>query len=231
MFPVLFPVITILGLLYSKNNMKANLYDLSGKVIKEITLPKAIFDAKINDQLIAQSIRVYLNNQRSAHAKVKHRGEVAGTTKKMYAQKGTGQARHSTAKAPQFVGGGSAHAPTGKQFPKLKMSQKLRQAALRSLLTKFAKNKAIILIDKVSTIEAKTKAAVKLIAELKKAESSLAKSRRFAIITSRQPKNVKKAFGNLPEVSLLSTNSLNSYELSRQSFLIFTPAALKQLQK
>ena len=132
--------------------MKVNLYDLSGKAIKEVTLPKAIFDTKVNDQLMAQSIRVYLNNQRAAHAKVKHRGEITGTTKKMYAQKGTGRARHSTAKAPQFVGGGSAHAPTGKQFPKLKMSQKLRPAALRSLLTKFAKNKAIILIDKISTI-------------------------------------------------------------------------------
>lgn len=211
--------------------MKANLYDLSGKSIKEITLPKAIFEVKINEPLIAQSVRVYLNNQRSAHAKVKHRGEVAGTTKKMYPQKGTGNARHSTAKAPQFVGGGSAHAPIGNQFPRLKMSQKLRQAALRSLLSKFAKNKSIILIDKISTIEAKTKSAVKLISELKKAELSLANSRRFAIITGRQPQAVKKAFGNLPEVTLLSANSLNSYELGRQSFLIFTRTALKQLQK
>lgn len=211
--------------------MKVNLYDLSGKSIKEITLPKAIFEVKINEPLIAQSVRVYLNNQRSAHAKVKHRGEVAGTTKKMYPQKGTGNARHSTAKAPQFVGGGSAHAPIGNQFPRLKMSQKLRQAALRSLLSKFAKNKSIILIDKISTIEAKTKSAVKLISELKKAELSLANSRRFAIITGRQPQAVKKAFGNLPEVTLLSANSLNSYELGRQSFLIFTRTALKQLQK
>lgn len=211
--------------------MKANLYDLSGKSIKEITLPKAIFEVKINEPLIAQSVRVYLNNQRSAHAKVKHRGEVAGTTKKMYPQKGTGNARHSTAKAPQFVGGGSAHAPIGNQFPRLKMSQKLRQAALRSLLSKFAKNKSIILIDKISTIEAKTKSAVKLISELKKAELSLANSRHFAIITGRQPQAVKKAFGNLPEVTLLSANSLNSYELGRQSFLIFTRTALKQLQK
>ncbi len=211
--------------------MKVNLYDLSGKSIKEITLPKAIFEVKINEPLIAQSVRVYLNNQRSAHAKVKHRGEVAGTTKKMYPQKVTGNARHSTAKAPQFVGGGSAHAPIGNQFPRLKMSQKLRQAALRSLLSKFAKNKSIILIDKISTIEAKTKSAVKLISELKKAELSLANSRRFAIITGRQPQAVKKAFGNLPEVTLLSANSLNSYELGRQSFLIFTRTALKQLQK
>lgn len=211
--------------------MKVNLYDLSGKSIKEITLPKAIFEVKINEPLIAQSVRVYLNNQRSAHAKVKHRGEVAGTTKKMYPQKGTGNARHSTAKAPQFVGGGSAHAPIGNQFPRLKMSQKLRQAALRSLLSKFAKNKSIILIDKISTIEAKTKSAVKLISELKKAELSLANSRHFAIITGRQPQAVKKAFGNLPEVTLLSANSLNSYELGRQSFLIFTRTALKQLQK
>ncbi|HQI13287.1 50S ribosomal protein L4 [Candidatus Shapirobacteria bacterium] len=211
--------------------MKANLYNLKGELVKEVTLPKDIFEAKINDTLISQAIRVYQNNQRKAHAVVKHRGEIAGTTKKMYAQKGTGNARHSTAKAPQFVGGGSAHGPRGNQFPKMKMSQRLRQSALNSLLSKFAKNKAIILVDKISTIEPKTKTALNFISKLEKDNQSLASAKKFAIITSRSHKSVKRAFGNLKRVNLLSVKSLNSYLLANNKYLILTEASVKKLRK
>jgi len=211
--------------------MKASLYNLKAEKIKDITLPETFFEAKINDDLIAQAIRVYLNNQRTSHAKAKHRGEVAGTTKKMYAQKGTGRARHSTAKAPQFVGGGSAHGPRGNQNAPMRFSQKLRQAALRAILSKFAKNKAILVIDKLSTIEPRTKAAWVFVDKLEKQNELLAKSRKIGIITSRSFESVKCAFGNIPDINLLSIESLNSYNLSRQNYLMFTAAALKKLTK
>lgn len=211
--------------------MKVSLYNLQAEKIKDIVLPKSIFEAKINDDLIAQSIRVFLNNQRTSHAKVKHRGEVIGTTKKMYSQKGTGRARHSTAKAPQFVGGGSAHGPRGDQNPAMRFSQKLRQAAFKSILSKFAQSKSILVIDKISTIEPRTKTAWDFIDKLEKQNKSLANSRKIGIITSRSFDSVKRAFGNIPDINILSVNSLNSYDLSRQNYLMFTTAALKKLSK
>ncbi len=210
---------------------KVPLYNLKAEKIKDITLPAAFFNAKINDNLIAQAIKIYLHNQRAAHAVVKHRGEIAGTTKKMYSQKGTGQARHSTAKAPQFVGGGSANGPRGDQKTPMRLSQKLRQSALKSILSKFTKDKSIIVIDKLSTIEPKTKSASVFIGKLEKQIESLANSRKIGIITSRHFDSVKRAFGNIPDIKLISVKSLNSYDLSRQNYLIFTAAALKQLSK
>ncbi len=211
--------------------MKASLYNLQAEKIKEVTLPAAFFDAKINDDLIAQAIKIYLHNQRAAHAVAKHRGEIAGTTKKMYAQKGTGQARHSTAKAPQFVGGGSANGPRGNQKTPMRLSQKLRQSALKSVLSKFAKDKSIIVIDKLSAIEPKTKSASAFIGKLEKQIESLANSRKIGIITSRHFDSVQRAFRNIPDINLISVRSLNSYDLARQNYLIFTATALKQLSK
>ena len=210
---------------------KVALYNLKAEKIKDIILPATFFDAKINDNLIAQAIKIYLHNQRAAHAVAKHRGEIAGTTKKMYSQKGTGQARHRTAKAPQFVGGGSANGPRGNQKTPMRLSQKLRQSALKSVLSKFAKDKSIIVIDKLSTIEPKTKSASVFIGKLEKEIESLANSRKIGIITSRHFDSVKRAFGNIPDIKLISVKSLNSYDLSRQNYLIFTAAALKQLSK
>lgn len=210
---------------------KASLYNINAEKIKDITLDKNIFEYKINEKLIAQSVKIYLHNQRAAHAVVKHRGEVAGTTKKMYAQKGTGNARHSTAKAPQFVGGGSAHGPRGNQKTPQHFSQKLRQSALKSVLSKFAQNKSILVIEKISTLEPKTKAAWSFVDKLEKQNESLANSRKIGIITSRSLDNVKRAFGNIPGINILSVKSLNSYDLSRQNYLMFTLSALKQLSK
>ncbi len=211
--------------------MKATLYNLQGEKLKDITLPKDIFEAKINDLLIAQAIRVALNNQRSSHAVVKHRGEIAGTTKKMWAQKGTGRARHGSAKAPQFVGGGSAHGPRGDQNPKLRFTQKMRQASLKSILSKFAKNKSILVIDKLSSIEPKTKSAWNFVGKLEKQNELLANSHKIGIITSRSFESVTRAFSNIPGVNLLSLKSLNTYDLSKQNYLMFTSAALKKLAK
>jgi large subunit ribosomal protein L4 len=211
--------------------MKASLYNIQAEKIKDITLDKDIFEYKINEKLIAQAVKVYLHNQRAAHAVAKHRGEVAGTTKKMYAQKGTGNARHSTAKAPQFVGGGSAHGPRGDQKSPQHFPQKLRQSALRSVLSKFALNKSILIIEKLSTIEPKTKTACNFVDKLEKQNESLANSRKIGIITSRSLDSVKRAFGNIPGIKILSAKSLNAYDLSRQNYLMFTASALKELSK
>lgn len=211
--------------------MKAPLFDINAQKIGEITLPKSVFEAKINTQLVSQTIRVFLANKRSANAKVKDRGEVSGTTKKMWAQKGTGRARHGSAKAPQFVGGGKAHAPTGLENYSLKLNKKIRRAAIKSLLSQFAQDKHIIVVDKISKIEPKTKIASVFVNKLGKESAELAKSKNIGIITADSSASVKRAFGNIKSVNLLSLKSLNGYDLAKQRFLLITKKAVTSLVK
>ncbi len=211
--------------------MKTNIYDINAKNIGEITLPTSIFGAKISKTLIAQAIRVYLANQRTSYAKTKHRGNVHGTTKKVWAQKGTGRARHGSRKAPIFVGGGIALGPRGEQNYSLKLSKTMKRAAVRAVLSQFAAEKRIIVIDKISTLTPKTKEAIKLIAGLRSENELLNKSKKLAIVTSKSDHNVKRAFGNLQGSNLLSLKSLNAYDLSNQNFLIFSKKAISKLTK
>lgn len=211
--------------------MKADLYNIEGVKTGSVALPASLFEAKINNVLLAQAIRIAQSNMRSAHAKAKHRGEVAGTTKKMYAQKGTGNARHSTAKAPQFVGGGSAHGPRGDQNYKLRFTKGMKIAAVKTIYSKFAKANSIIAIDTLSKISPKTKSAFTLIDKLEKQNELLSKSKRIGLVISRPTPSIKRAFGNIPGINLLSLSSLNPYNLSCQNFLIFTKKSINKLSK
>lgn len=211
--------------------MKVDLYNLKSAKIGDITLPASHFSVKVSPQVLAQYMRVYLSNQRSSGAKVKDRGEVAGTTKKMWAQKGTGRARHSTAKAPLFVGGGSAHGPTGKQNYNLKINKKIRKLALKSVLTQFAKNDLIIVVDKFAGLLPKTKAAWTFITGLEKSNEKIKKSRKICLITTKPLANLKRSFGNIHNLTLMSLKSLNAYELSRKNFLIFSRKAITKIAK
>lgn len=211
--------------------MKAQIYNIKAEKIGEATLPKGTFDAKVSETLIAQSIRVYLANQRSSFAKSKSRGFVNGTTKKVWAQKGTGRARHGSKKAPIFVGGGSAMGPDGNQNYTLNFSKKMKQVALNSILTKFAKDNRIIIIDSFTELTPKTKEGIKLITGLKAGNEVLSKSSKVGIITTQTVSSVKRAFGNLKSVNLLNLKSLNVYTLSNQNFLILSQKALDQFTK
>ncbi|MFA4827149.1 MAG: 50S ribosomal protein L4 [Candidatus Shapirobacteria bacterium] len=208
--------------------MKAPLYNIKAEKISEVTLPK-IFDRKISSVLISRAIRVYLSNQRSAHAKVKDRGEVAGTTKKMWPQKGTGRARHGSAKAGIFVGGGSVHGPQGNQNYSLTLSKSQKTVARDSILARFAKNNSILIIEELNSIVPKTKEGFKLISSFKKLHELSLRSK-IGIITRNPQPNAKRAFGNLPRVTLLPLTSLNSYDLANQNFLIFSQKAIESLK-
>lgn len=210
--------------------MKTILYNIKAENIGEITLPEKFFSGKISEKLIAQAIRVFLFNQRSAHAKTKERSAIRGTTKKMWAQKGTGRARHSSAKAPQFVGGGVPHGPSGDQNYKLKISKQMKKQALISVLTKFANEKKIIIIDGLNKIIPKTKEAYNFINLIEKQSKNLEDSKKIGIITSKTLENVTRGFSNIPGINLLSLKSLNVYDLSKQNFLILTKKAIEKLK-
>jgi large subunit ribosomal protein L4 len=210
--------------------MKTQIYNIKAEPIKELSLNKDIFDAKVSDHLIAQAIRVILANRRSSYAKTKTRSDVAGTRKKVWAQKGTGNARHGNRTAPIFVGGGSALGPDGNQNYTLKISKAMKKKAFLGILTKFAKEKRILVIDDFSKLEPKTKAALKLISGLKSKDEVLSKSRKIGLITDKTVVSVKRSFGNLQDISFFSLKSLNTYDLSKQNYLIFNQEAITQLK-
>jgi len=210
--------------------MKSQLYNLKSEKIGEIALPKNIFEVKAPDSLIAQAIRVTLTNRRSSFAKTKTRSEVAGTRKKVWSQKGIGNARHGNRTAPIFIGGGIAMGPDGQQNYSLKISRNMKKKALYTLLSKFAASKKILVIDNFSKLDPKTKSGVKLITGLKSKDKVLSKSRKIGIITTNTLTPVKRAFGNIKDISLISLKSLNVYDLSKQNYLIFSQKAIKQFK-
>lgn len=211
--------------------MKTQIYNIEAQKIGEITLPSSVFGVEVSNQLIAESVRAYLANQRKSHAKAKTRGQVSGTTKKVWAQKGTGRARHGSMKAPIFVGGGVTHGPTGHENFSIKLNKKVKKKALFSVLSKFAENKSILVVDKINSIQPKTKEALKLISGLKKDNKVLSTSQKIGIITTKTLGNVKRGFGNISKINILTLKSLNVYDLSNQNFLIFSKQAVEKIAK
>jgi len=136
-----------------KAGISVDSYSVIGEKKGTVLLPEALFGQKPNAVLIAQAVRVFLSNQRSAHAKVKGRGEIQGSTRKIYKQKGTGGARHGARSAPIFVGGGIAHGPHGIENYNLVLPRTLRKKALISALSARAQNGSISIaeFDKVET--------------------------------------------------------------------------------
>ena len=145
---------------------KVSLLSTSGKKSGEINLPPRIFAAKVNEPLMAQAVKIYLTNQRKVHAKTKSRGEVSGSCRKIWRQKGTGRARHGDRYAPIFVGGGVAHGPRGNQNFKLEMSKKMKRAALFSSLSAKLKDKEILVVSGLAKVKPKTKEMARVLKNL-----------------------------------------------------------------
>ena len=139
-----------------KGDLVLDFFDTKGKVADTVDLSKEIFGAKINNSLMAQAVRVYLANQRMGTASTKTRGEVHGTTKKVWAQKHTGRARHGSRKAPIFVHGGIVFGPSPRDFS-LKLSKKMRRQALFSALSSKLKREEIKGITGFEKLPPKTK--------------------------------------------------------------------------
>lgn len=190
-----------------------------------ISLPKELFAVSASDKLLAQYVRVYLNNLKPTTAYSKTRGEVSGTTKKIYKQKGTGRARHGSAKAPIFVGGGTAHGAKN-EVVKLKMTKKMRRKALFLTLTMKAKSKSVyVLADKGFSDETKTQAQQKILA------ATLPQSKKSPKVLVVFPHDAagKKAASNLERVSAAEACNLNAYLVMNNEQLVVTEKALTEM--
>lgn len=182
-------------------------------------LPKAVFGAEVSPALLAQSARVYLANQRKAHAKTKTRAEVEGSTRKIYKQKGTGKARHGSIRAPIFVGGGISHGPTGGQNYKLTMSSKMGRLATMGALSAKAKAGEITVLSGAEKASGKTSQVVKMV-------------KPGALVVSLiDLTKFNQAVRNIEGVRIAYANSLNAYQVMAHKMLVIAEPALQVLEK
>jgi len=188
-----------------------------GKKVGTVTLPKEIFGETPNEALVAQAIRVYLANQRIGGASTKTRGEVRGSTKKIYRQKGTGRARHGAITAPLFVGGGITFGPRTRDFS-LKLSKRMKRKALFSVLSSKFQNEKILVIDS-SFIEGKTKNAMGILKDINVMNKKNNADK--VLFVSLVNGDIKRAFKNIKGVIIESPELLNTYEVLNSNYLVF----------
>ncbi len=198
--------------------MEVPVYNMSGEEVSNVELPADIFEAKINRDLMHQSLVRQLANKRLGTHKAKGRSEVNRSTKKIYRQKGTGNARHGSRRAPIFVGGGVAHGPLPRSYEK-KMPRKMRRAALRSALSVKAGNGDIVVLDEISMDVPKTKEMVAVMNRLVAGESTL-------LLLAERNKNVELSARNLPDLKALRATYLNIRDLLGYNKIVMPLAAL-----
>ena len=208
--------------------LKLDVFDIKGKVVESISLSKEIFGVKINNQLMAQAIRVFLANQRRGTVKTKSRGEVNKTTKKVYKQKGTGRARHGAMSAPIYVGGGVAFGPRPRDYS-LSFPQKMKKASLFSALSAKLKDGEIKVLTGLEKIEPKTKLMVNVIKNLN-LESKNKVGKKLLLITADGADSVRQAGRNIKGLNILDAKQINTYEVLDNKGIILMKGALKVIE-
>jgi large subunit ribosomal protein L4 len=201
--------------------MKVSVFNMAGKEVNSVDLPASIFEAKINRDLMHQALVRQLANARLGTHKAKTRGEVNRTGAKAYRQKGTGNARHGSKRAPIFVGGGVAHGPLPRKYTK-QMPRKMRRAALRSALSVKAGNESIVLVDDLVLDTPKTRDMKAFVQALVADESAL-------VLLPGRNDNVEKSTRNLCDVKALHANYLNIRDLLGYDKIVMPLAALDVL--
>ena len=204
--------------------MKVDKINLDGKKSSIEVLDK-IFSAKINKKLVNTVLYKTNANYKGRHAKTKQQNEVSGPTSKIYAQKGTGNARHASRKAPIFVGGGIAHGPKGElSYKKRKLNKSEKKQSIASLISDKIKNDNLLIFSDFSSKIKKTK-EMNLI--LKKFEISNS----IIILDKISKDNVEKSIRNIPNIKVTDINHFSAFDIVKFEKVVFTETSVKELEK
>ncbi len=209
-----------------KTGLTVEVYDTKGVVIDKVALPQEIFGVKVNKILLSQAIRVYLANQRLGTHKTKDRGEVHGTTKKVWQQKGTGRARHGSRKAPIFVHGGVAFGPQPRDYG-LKLSKRMRRLALFSALSSKLKDKELKIVAGLEKIKPKTKLMAKVLKSIGQLDE-----KKVLLVTpgGNGMENVYRASRNIQGVRIQNATILNAYNVLDNKMVILMKDAIDSIK-
>jgi large subunit ribosomal protein L4 len=196
---------------------------LDGKDAGKLSVSDQIFGLDPREDIIARMIRYQLAKKQQGTHQTKTRAEISRTGKKMYKQKGTGRARHHSARAPQFRGGGRAHGPVVRSHAH-DLPKKIRALALRHALSAKLKSEDVIIIDNLIATEAKTKILVSVF-------DGLGLTNALFIGGAELDANFKLAAQNIPNIDVLPVQGINVYDILRRKKLVLSKAAVEALEE
>ncbi len=204
--------------------MKIEKINLNGKKDSIEVLDK-IFSAKINNRLVNNVLYKTNANYKGRHAKTKQQNEVSGPTSKIYAQKGTGNARHASKKAPIFVGGGIAHGPKGELAYKVrKLNKSEKKQSVASLITEKIQNNNLLVFSDFSQDIKKTKEMSLIIKKFEISNSLI-------ILDKSSREKIEKSIRNIPNIKVTDVNHFSAFDLVKFRKVVFTETSIKELEK
>jgi large subunit ribosomal protein L4 len=202
--------------------MICDVFNMKREKVGSLDLSDEVFGGEVKEQLFYEVVKAQLASRRQGTASAKERSAVSGSTKKVYKQKGTGRARHGSIRAPVYVGGGQAHPPRPRDWS-YRPPRQVRIGALRSALSKFAKDGNMIVVDKFELKEIKTKG-------LLSALTSLKANKKVMVVDSADNENLKLSIRNCREHQFLPPEGVNVFDLLRHDTLIVSKDAAKALE-
>ena len=202
--------------------MELKVYNMKKEEVGKLELNDMVFGADYNQPLIHQVIVALHNNARQGTKSTLTRSEINASKKKIYRQKGTGNARHDEKSAPQFTGGGVVFAPKPRDFSQ-KINKKMRDIAFASALSEKIRQNEVVVLDKVD-FENKTKTANNFL-------KTFGLDKRTVIVTAGKDENVVRATNNLEKVSCVDADLLNVAEIVENTYVVFTTDAMKKLEE
>ena len=204
--------------------MKIDKINIDGKK-DSIEILDKILSAKINKQLVSNAIYKINSNYKGRKAKTKQKNEIVGSTSKIYAQKGTGNARHASRKAPIFVGGGVAHGPKGQSnYKKRKLNKSEKKLSIASIITEKNNTKNLIIFSDFQKKIEKTKEMNQILKKFDATNSII-------ILDKISRENIFKSVKNIPNTKVTDINHFSALDLAKYKKVIFTETSIKDLEK
>jgi len=202
--------------------MNLDVFNMKREKVGSLDVADEVFASEVKEQLFYEVVKAQLASRRQGTAAAKERSAVSGSTKKVYKQKGTGQARHGSKRAPVYVGGGQAHPPRPRDWS-YRPPRQVRIGALKSALSKFAKEGNLIVVDKLELKEIKTKGLLSALTTLKT-------KKKVMIVDSADNENIKLSMRNCRDHQFLPPEGVNVFDLLRHDTLIVSKDAAKKLE-
>ena len=204
--------------------MDIKVLNLEGNKSQNLKISNDLTGLKVNNRLLKYVIDWQINHSKKRLAKTKQRNEIVGSTRKIYAQKGTGGARHASRKAPIFVGGGIAHGPKGDNYKIKKINKKIRKIALAQSISKKNMNKELYIFEDIKKEIKKTKIFNNFLIKNK--------LNNVLIVSDKEThKNIFKSVRNIRDVKLIIDEAANLYDLFKFKNVLFTETSIKNIQK
>ena len=201
---------------------KVDVYNLKREKVGSVDLADEVFAADVKEQLFHEVVVAQLASRRAGTHAAKERSAVAGSSKKIYKQKGTGRARHGSIRAPIFVGGGRAHPPKPQDWS-YRPPRRVRTAALKSALSLILKEGRLTVVDSIDLGEVKTKKLAGVLSTLQAGKKTL-------VVDDRGNENLKLSIRNLEDKLFLPPEGVNVYDLLRHDHLVLSKSAAKALE-